>query len=117
MTSRTLVLLAVAAPVLLAACDNGPSPLQLQSVRPGADRWAPVTRTLPSATEQRYDPGVAPSNEEKGSTVGAIVPPTGGQRAQKEKDRKEQAAIDAERARQSKELARQQNIDAKVSTQ
>jgi hypothetical protein len=89
----------------------------LQSARPGADRSAPVTRTLPSATEQRYDPGIAPSNEEQGTTVGAIVTPTGGQRAQKEKDRKEQAALDAERARQSKELARQQNIDAKISTQ
>jgi hypothetical protein len=117
MTSRTLVLLAVAAPILLAACDNSPSPLPLQSVRSGADRWAPATRTLPPATEQRYDPGIAPSNEEKGTTIGTIIAPTGGQRAQKEKERKEQAAVDAERARQSKELARQQNIDAKLSTQ
>src|SRR5476651_1405143 len=114
MTSRTLVLLAVAAPILLAACDNRPSPLLSQPIRSGADQQTPVTRTLPSATEQRYDPGIAPSNEEKGTTVGGIVASTGGQQVQKEKDRREQAVLDAERARQRQELARQQNIDAKV---
>ncbi len=49
--------------------------------------------------------------------VGGVVAGSGGQQAQKEKARKEQAALEAEQARQREELARQQNADAKVSTQ
>jgi len=86
-------------------------------LRAGAEKPAPVTQTLPRAMEQRYDPGVVPEHEEKEMTVGGVVASTGGQQAQKEKDRRQQAALEAERVRQQQELARQQNTDAKVSTQ
>jgi hypothetical protein len=86
-------------------------------LRAGADKSAPVTRTLPSAAQQRYEPGIAPDNEEKGMKLGAVVGESGGQQAQKEKARKAQAAAEAQEARQRDELARQQNIDAKTSTQ
>ncbi len=117
MVIRTPGLLAVATLLLLGACDNGPSPLLSTPARAGADQSAPVTRTLPSATEQRYDPSIVPDNEEKGMSVGGVVTARGGQQAQKEKARKEQVALEAEQARQREELARQQNADAKVSTQ
>lgn len=117
MVVRLPRLLAVAALLLLGACDNSPSPLLSKTARAGADQSAPVTRSLPPAMEQHYDPGVAPDNEEKGMRVGGVVAATGGQQAQKEKERKEQAALEAEQARHRQELARQQNIDAKVSTQ
>ena len=67
--------------------------------------------------EQRYDPGVVLENEEKEMTVGGVVASTGGQKAQKEKDRRLQATLEADVVRQRQELARQQNSDAKVSTQ
>ena len=117
MVIRTLGLLAVAALLLLAACDNGPSPLLSKPARAGADQSASVTRSLPPAAEQRYDAGVAPENEEKGMAVGGVVASTGGQKAQKEKDRMLQATLETERVRQRQELARQQNTDAKISTQ
>lgn len=117
MTFRTISLLAVAVSVSLAACDNTPSPLMTESLRAGAEKSAPVAQTLPPAAERRYEPGIAPDNEEKGVKVGEAVTSTGGQRAQKEKERKVQAEADAEQARQRAELARQQNIDAKISAQ
>jgi hypothetical protein len=117
MVARTQNLLAVAALLLLGACDNSPSPLLSTPTRPGADQSAPVTRSLPPAAEQRYDPAIAPVDEEKGMKVGVVVAATGGQQAQKEKERKEQAVVDADRDRRREELARQQNSDAKVSTQ
>jgi hypothetical protein len=117
MVIRKPNLLAVAALLLLGACDNRPSPLQLTPARAGADKSAPVTRSLPPAVEQRYDPAVVPDNEEKGMRVGGAVTTSGGQQAQKEKERKERAALEADQARQRQELARQQSIDAKVSAQ
>jgi hypothetical protein len=117
MVSRTLSLLALIAPLALGACDNSRSPLMSEPLREGADKSAAVTRTLPPAAEQRYEPGVAPDNEEKGMKLGAVVGEAGGQQAQKEKARKAQAAAEAEQARQRDELARQQNVDARISTQ
>jgi hypothetical protein len=118
MSFRMFSLLAAAAPLVLAACDNGPTPLQSRPLRQGAELQAPVIRTLPSPAAQRqYEPYIVPDNEEKGMTVGAVVGATGGQQAQKEKDRKAQAALEAEQERQREELARQQNADAKITTQ
>ena len=86
-------------------------------LRAGADKSAPVTQTLPAPAQRRYEPGIAAENEEKGLKVGETVAGSGGQQAQKEKERKIQAAADAEQARERAELARQQNADAKLSTQ
>jgi hypothetical protein len=117
MAFKTISLLAAAAPLFLAACNNTPSPLVTEPLRAGAEKSVPVTQALPPAAEHRYEPGIAPDNEEKGLKVGEVVAGTGGQEAQKEKERKEQAQIEAEQARRRAELARQQNADAKVSTQ
>ena len=117
MVVRPPGLLAVAALLLLGACDNSPSPLLSQQARAGANKSAPVTRSLPPAAEQRYDPGVVPDNEEKGTKVGGVVAASGGQQAQKEKERKERAALEADQARQRQELARQQNSDERTTSQ
>jgi hypothetical protein len=117
MAFRTFSLLAVAALLYLAACDNSPSPLMSQPMRAGADKSVPVSPALPPAAEQRYEPGIVSDNEEKETKVGAMVAGSGGQQAQKEKDRKARDAVEAEQARQRDELGHQQNVDAKVSTQ
>ena len=117
MVSRSPRLLALIVPLVLAACDNSRSPLLSEPPRVGAEKAAAATTALPPAAQQRYEPGIAPDNEDKGMKLGAVVGEAGGQQVQKEKARKAQAASDAEQARQRDELARQQSIDAKTSTQ
>jgi hypothetical protein len=117
MVLRMLSSLALAAPLVLGACDNSRSPSMSEPPRVGADKSAAVTTTLPPAAQQRYDPGIAADNEEKGMKLGAVVGDAGGQQVQIEKDRKARAATEAEQIRQRDELARQQSIDARISTQ
>lgn len=117
MSLRILSLLPVAASLLLAACDNGPSPLVSQPLRPGADKSAPLVRNLPPPAPRQYEPGIAPENEERGAKVGEVVNGSGGQQAQKAKEAKAQVAAEAERSRARAELAHQQNSDAVLSTQ
>lgn len=117
MVIRTVTLFAVVAPLFLAACDNSPSPLAREPQRTGAEKSVPVGQRLPPPAQHQYEPGIAPANEEKGLKVGEVVGGAGGQRAQKEKERKEQAAVEAEQARQRAELARQLSADDKTSTQ
>src|SRR5476651_1620339 len=114
MVFRQLSLIAM---LVLGACDNSRPPLMSEPLRVGVDRSAAVAQSLPPPAQQRYKPGIAPDNEEKGMKLGAVVGESGGQQAQKEKARKAQAAAEAQEARQRDELARQQNIDAKTSTQ
>ncbi len=88
-----------------------------QGARPGVDKTVALGPTLPPPLPGRYEPGIAPDNEEKGLGVGQIVSVHGGQQAQKEKEKKEQAAIEADLARQRAEQARQRNVDEKISSQ
>jgi len=89
----------------------------LQAPRAGADKAAPLVRSLPSAPPRQYEPGIAPEDDERGAKVGQAVRGSGGQLAQKEKEARAQAAVEADLARQRDELARQQNPDTRVSTQ
>ena len=117
MVSRVACLFAVAAPFLLAACDNGPSPLMTQPLRAGAEQSVPATKTLPPPGQHQYEPGIAAENEERGLKLGELVSGKGGQQAQKEKELEMQAAADAEQARERAQLARQRDADNKVSTE
>jgi hypothetical protein len=117
MVSRIASVFAVATPLLLAACDNSPSPSMTQPLRAGAEQSVPATKGLPPPGQHQYEPGIAADNEEKGVQVGALVAGKGGQQAQKEKELKVQAAADAEEARQRAQLARQRSADDKVSTE
>ena len=117
MIAPRLTVLALCAPFVLAACASGPSPLLSEPVRPGVDKAVPQSASLPPAPAGRYEPGIVPENEEEGATVGQLVADKGGQKAQKEKDKKEQAAVEADLARQRAEQARQRNVDEKISNQ
>lgn len=113
----SLRLFILATPILLAACSSTPSPLTTEPVRPGADQSAPVSAALPRATPSgSYDAAIAPDNEEKGSKVGSTVSGTGGQKTQKDKIVKDEAAAEVERARELKEQARQAT-EEKTSSQ
>ena len=115
MAFRTISLLVAGTPLLLAACNN--TPLVTEPLRAGAEKSVRVTQALPPAATHRYEPGIASDNEEKSLKVGQSVAGTGGQQAQKEKERKAQEESDAEEARQRAELARQQKVDARFSAQ
>jgi hypothetical protein len=117
MTAPRIRLLALCALLLLAACDNGPSPLASHGARPGVDKTVALGATLPPPQPGRYEPGIAPANEEKSLGVGQIVSGRGGQKAQKEKEKQEQAAIESDLARRRAEQARQRNVDEKTSSQ
>jgi hypothetical protein len=117
MVSRIASVFAVAAPLLLAACDKGPSPLVTQPLRAGAEQSVPATKGLPPPAQHQYEPGIAAENEERGLKVGELVTGKGGQEAQKKKELEVQAAADAEEARQRAQLARQRSADDKVSTE
>ena len=108
---------AVLAAVLLAGCSSTPSPLVSEPQRTGADQSVTVLQTLPSsASNRRYDPGIAPENEEKGQTVGAIVTTKGGQKTQQEKEKEERAAIEKDQDRKRADETRQQNADERTTT-
>jgi hypothetical protein len=108
----------LAVPILLAACSSGHSPLLTEPLRHGADQAAPATTALPPpARAGTYDASIAPDNEQKGLTVGGIVPGTGGQKAQKEKELKEESALEAQHARELQEQAHQVNSDEKTTAQ
>lgn len=117
MVSKIVSVFAVAAPLLLAACDNSPSPSMTQPLRAGAEKSVPASKALPPPGQHQYEPGIAADNEEKGVQVGALVASKGGQQAQKEKELKVQAAAEAEQARERAELARQRSADDRISTQ
>lgn len=117
MTAPRIRLFALCAPLVLAACDNGPSPLLSQGTRPGVDKTVSLSASLPPPRPGQYEPGIAPANEEKGVGVGQIVSGHGGQQAQKEKEKQLQATIESDLARQRAEQARQRNVDEKISSQ
>jgi hypothetical protein len=113
---KWLRFLAVCIPGLVAACSSSPSPLVSEPARPGADQAAPATTTLPSASASRqYDPGISAENPERGMKIGAVVAPTGGQKAQQEKAKKEQAALEAQQDKERQDQARQESPDQKTS--
>jgi hypothetical protein len=109
--------LALCLPLLLAACDNGPSPPASQGARPGVDKTVSLSAALPPPQPGRYEPGITPDNEEKSDSVGQIVPGRGGQKVQKEKAKREQSAIESDLSRQRAEEARQRSVDEKFSSQ
>jgi hypothetical protein len=98
----------IGAAFLLGACDSGPSPFQRQAARPGADRSVPASNALPPAPSRSgYDGAIAPENDTQGAKVGALVAHDGGQQAQREKEDKERAKLEAARAKQREEERQQ----------
>jgi hypothetical protein len=102
MASIRIQFLGACAALVLVGCNNTPSPLVTEPIRPGAEQSATVMQTLPPpAPNRQYDPGVTVDNEEKGQKVGAIVTTTGGQKTQQEKANEERAALEKEQDRQN----------------
>ena len=116
---RRLGLLGVSALALLAGCGwfgGGGSP-NSQKVRPGADRQAQVSGSLPSANPGRqYEPGIAAVDETRGQTpqIGSIVAARGGQKAQREAIEKEAAEQDA-KAREERRAREAAEREAKAN--
>lgn len=85
---------------LLSGCGwfDSSSPADMAKVRPGAEQNVPVSASLPPpAANQQYDPPIAPVDDMRDTPkIGSIVPESGGQKAQIEKQDKEEAARDAE---------------------
>ena len=107
-------LIGVGALVLLGGCEwlglSSSAPANTEKARPGAERQANVTNSLPAARGAGYDAAVAPVDETRtGGRIGSMVQGKGGQKAQKEAADKEAAERDAkareERARAEREAA------------
>jgi len=98
MASR--LLLVACAALQLSACDSGPSPLQREPLRLGADRQVRPSDRLPPAQAVRgYDAPVPTDDTAPNEKVGAMVADRGGQKAQRAKEEKEHAAFLADRER------------------
>ena len=96
----------LAAASLLSGCgwfDGGGPPVSSKGARPGVDRSAPVSNSLPPPPGTRpHESGAGPADETRsGASVGSLVTGKGGQKAQKEEAEKqleEQSKKDRERA-------------------
>lgn len=90
-------LLAAALVLPLAGCGwlfGSDTPSSVGKARPGVDRKAPVTGTLPPASGQ-HDAAIVATDPVGPAQVGAVVPAKGGQKAQKETADKEAAERDS----------------------
>lgn len=94
---RRLGLLGVSALALLAGCDwigGGSTPVG-PPPRPGADTGVQPSASLPPGpVNPQYDAGVVGSDDRAAPAIGSIIPPKGGQKAQREAIEKEQAERD-----------------------
>lgn len=91
-------LLAVSLSALLAGCGwfGADDALPHVKARPGADRLVAPSASLPPAERgHRFEQGVAPADETRGTPPGSVVAAKGGQRAQREAAEKEIADRDA----------------------
>lgn len=94
---RRLGLLGVSALALLAGCDwigGGSAPLG-PPPRPGAEKAVQPSASLPAGpVNPQYDAGVVGSDDRAAPAIGSIIPPKGGQKAQRDAIEKEQAERD-----------------------
>lgn len=101
-------MLAVSMAALISGCDwfDSSTPVDMGKLRPGLDRDVPVGASLPPPPAgQQYDPPIAPVDTMRNTPrIGSIVPESGGQKAQLEKQEKEEEARDAQE-RESREKA------------
>jgi hypothetical protein len=99
---------AVSMAALLSGCDwfDSSTPVDMGKLRPGLDRDVPVSASLPPPPAgQQYDPAIAPVDTMRNTPqIGSIVPESGGQKAQLEKQEKEEEARDAQE-REAREKA------------
>lgn len=107
--------LGVSALALLSGCDwfGGSTPADLLKMRPGADKDVPVSAVLPPPPSgQQYGPPVVPVDEARGgSQIGSVVAASGGQKAQIEKQQKDELAQE-QRERASREKAAREAKEA-----
>lgn len=109
-----LSLASVTGLALLSGCGwFGDSPADSQNVRPGADRQAPVTNSLPPATSGQHDAGITATDPAGTAQIGSIIPAKGGQKAQKEAIEKEAAERDA-KDREAREKREAEEREAKA---
>ncbi len=95
-SGRWLGLLGVSALALLAGCDwfEGSAPVGAPP-RPGVEKGIPPSATIPPApANPQYDAGVVASDDRAAPAIGSIIPPKGGQKAQRDAIEKEQAERD-----------------------
>jgi outer membrane protein OmpA-like peptidoglycan-associated protein len=94
---RWLGLLSVSALALLAGCDwigGGSTPIG-PPPRPGAEKGVQPSASLPPGpANPQYDAVVVGSDDRAAPAIGSIIPPKGGQKAQREAIEKEQAERD-----------------------
>jgi hypothetical protein len=108
-TKRCLrVTLGVSIFATLSGCGwfGSSSPADMTKARPGAELNVPVSASLPPPpANQQYDPPIAPVDDMRDTPkIGSIVPESGGQKAQIEKQEKEEAERDAQE-REAREKA------------
>lgn len=112
-------LVGVSVLALLSGCGwfDSSSPADMAKVRPGAEQNVPVSASLPPpAANQQYDPPIAPVDDMRDTPkIGSIVAESGGQKAQIEKQDKEEAARDAEE-REAREKAEKAAKEAEMDT-
>lgn len=100
----------------LGGCDwlgwGDSTPVGAQNVRPGMERAVAPSTALPAAGGSRsYDAAVTPVDENaRGAQIGSIVAGKGGQKAQQDAIKKDEAERDA-KARESRERDRQASTD------
>ena len=94
---RWLGLLGVSALALLAGCDwigGGSTPVG-PPPRPGAEKGVQPSASLPPGpVNPQYDAGVVGSDDRAAPAIGSVIPPKGGQKAQREAIEKDQAERD-----------------------
>lgn len=89
----------LAAMVLLGGCgwfDGGGAAPHLKEARPGADRAAPVLKSLPPPESNRpHEAGVVSADETgRGVAIGATLQGKGGQKAQRDEAEKQAGELD-----------------------
>ncbi len=99
---KVALLIGAGAGLLVAACgDGGPAPRQ-DTQQQGLDRQIRPASELPAtATNQPRDGTVAPQDDTQGARIGSIVAAQGGQKAQKEKEQRDHAAVQSRREREA----------------
>jgi hypothetical protein len=97
----------------LGGCDwlgwGDSTPARAQNVRPGMERAVPASSALPAAGSHSYDASIVPVDD-RGGQIGSIVAGKGGQKAQQDAVKKEEAERDA-KARAERERDRQASTD------
>jgi hypothetical protein len=103
-----LHLAAIIAALLLTSCgDSTPTPVRGEGRRVGADLSVQAGNLPRASAPGQYEGILAPTDENHGEPLGALVPAQGGQKAQLEAKEKEQAAFAAAQARERAEPLKQ----------